>query len=752
MHKVESNMEDRNFPTQPPRLVKINPTVRYLQSEIILLVLPWVYIGGFILFIASGYVHDPLIDGLSAIILILLSFAVWGLHSHYHLAASLTLIIGCILVDFFIATFGGITPAIILLVLPIGFAELFISLAGGIITATACTLLLLFTPSNILAFDPILRITTIFQMWGVIGIIGLVIRTWQSMIQWYRTNYERGYQFVEQTQDTQSQLAQTLKDLAEVNIQLQRLNVLKDSLRKEAEEARRIKEQFVANVSHELRTPLNMITGFAEMIVQSPEIYGSNIPAMLLADLDVICKNSQHLSKLIDDVLDLSQLEVGQMALVKERVQIQEIIKSAVIAIRPLFESKSLYIKIETPEYLPPILCDQTRIREVVLNLLSNAGRFTEQGGVFIKTCQDLGNIITSITDTGPGIISENKDKIFQPFHQLDGSIRRRYGGSGLGLSISKSFVELHGGKMWFESEQDTGTTFFFQLPIDPPLEIEGTVSRWFSPHFNYQEHTFPNKVTLPIVHKRFVVLESGKALQRLLTRYFNEAEVISVKSFQEAIKELQNTPTSALLINNPSGSEIYHQIDVSNAIPSNTPIITCSIHEGNEEFKNLAISNYLVKPISKETLLGALDQLNLKGKTILLIDDEPGAIRLYRRFLNSSGRGYLLLRAVDGRQAFDVLGNYHPDAILLDLVMPNMDGYQFLKEKKTNPILRDIPVIIVSARDPTSQPLVSELMTVTKRGGLSTPQIFSCIDVLSGILSGTNRFVDLAPLRETAG
>lgn len=745
-------MDNGNLLILPPRLKKIDLTIRYLQSETILPVLLWLYIGGFLLMITSSYFQDPLKSGLSAVILVLLAFTVWGLYKVSYRAASWTLIIGCVVVDLFIATFGGITAAIVLLALPIGLAVLFISLAGGLITATACTLFLLFAPSTILASDPMLRFAAIVEMWGVIGIMGLAIRTWLTTVQWYKTNYEQGYQLVEQTRDTQFQLTQALKDLAGVNIQLQRLNILKDALRQEAEEARRIKEQFVTNVSHELRTPLNMITGFAETIVQSPELYGGNLPPILLADLNVILRNGQHLSKLIDDVLDLSQLEVGQMALTKERVQIQDIIQAAVTAVRPLFESKGLYLKTDISENLPPTLCDQTRIREVLLNLLSNAGRFTEQGGVSIRVWQDGRYIITSVTDTGPGIAPEQKDKIFQPFHQLDGSIRRRYGGSGLGLSISKSFVELHGGKIWFESEQENGTTFFFRLPIDPPIEIESNILRWFNPHLQYQERTFPSKSPVPIVRTRFVVLEAGKVLQRLLTRYFNDVEVVSVKSIEEAIEELQNTPTRALLINNPSRSETIHQLGESNVLPHNTSMIICSIPEAYEEYDPLGISNYLIKPISREALLGALDQLKLKGKTILLIDDEPDALRLYRRMLVSAGRGYRVLRATDGRQAFDMLRNHYPDAILLDLVMPNMDGYQFLTEKKTNPTLRDVPVIIISARDPTCAPVVSKLLTVTKRGGLSTSQIFACIDVISGILSGSKQSADLTPLGELGG
>jgi len=167
------------------------------------------------------------------------------------------------------------------------------------------------------------------------------------------------------------------------------INRLADGLRQEAEEARRAKEQFVANVSHELRTPLNMIIGFSEMILNAPQTYGASpsggrLPPALLADLAVSLRNAQHLASLIDDVLDLSQIEAGQMALVRARVALPEVIEEALVAVRPLFESKGLSLRADLENGLPEVSGDRTRIREVLLNLLSNAGRFTEQGRVTV--------------------------------------------------------------------------------------------------------------------------------------------------------------------------------------------------------------------------------------------------------------------------------------------------------------------------------------------------------------------------------
>jgi len=459
-----------------------------------------------------------------------------------------------------------------------------------------------------------------------------------------------------------------------------------------------------------------------------------------LADLDVILRNSQHLSKLIDDVLDLSQIEAEQIALTKERVSFRSIVEAAVTAVRPLFDSKGLWLKVEIPQGLPQIFCDPTRVRQVVLNLLSNAARFTEHGGVHLRVWQEGQIVIVSVADTGPGIAAEARDKIFQPFQQLDGSIRRRYGGSGLGLSISKSFIELHGGKIWLESEESTGTTFYFSLPIDPPTPTDGDSAHWLRSHLQYTERTHPSKAPVPIIRPRFLVLEEGHALQRLTTRYLNGAEIVPVASLQEAIQELSEVPALALLVNDTSVSEALQCLIDSTELPYGTPAIICSIPGIHEVADELGVRDYLVKPISRAALLGALDRLEPVGRTVLIIDDEPDSLRLFRRMLISSGCGYRILKASDGQQGMRILHEQQIDVILLDLVMPNMDGFHFLAEKDRDPTLRDIPVIVVSARHPGRQMVVGNALAVQKGEGISLSQLLACIQAISRILSTTGQ------------
>ncbi|MGC9346608.1 MAG: ATP-binding protein, partial [Anaerolineae bacterium] len=431
--------------------------------------------------------------------------------------AAWVLVIGSTAIVLGAVIWGGLPEAIWLLFIPVGIASLSIGIASGVAAAVVCTLLLAFAPTPGLQSSPTIKGAALIGMWTTVGLIWVAVRSLMSPLYWAWSSYEDNRLDLEQVRSDRIQLYQTAEELATANQQLNRLNRLAQALRQTAEDERTAKERFVANVSHELRTPLNMIIGFCEMITNAPEAYGEGIPPSLLADLNVVLRNSQHLSSLIDDVLDLSQIEVGQMALTKERSSLEEIVESAAIAVRPLLETKGLYLRIDMPELLPQVLCDRTRIREVILNLLSNAGRFTERGGIEVHAHQDGTHVVISVTDTGPGIAEEDKARLFRPFEQLDGSIRRRYGGTGLGLSISKSFVELHEGEMWVESELGHGTTFFISLPIDPPPPLESTALRWFNPYERYEERRRRPRVQTTDIQPRLVLVEKGDAMQRIL-------------------------------------------------------------------------------------------------------------------------------------------------------------------------------------------------------------------------------------------
>ena len=726
------------------RVNGLRAEIEELKSSTIWWSITGLLLAAFSLYLVAVTFPDPIYGAVPGMLLLLLSPVIWFLREKLHyLIAAWLLVIGCFGVNVMLIAWSGMSEAVMFLAVPVGLTAVLIGLPTSIVAAVACTLMLLFGVAQI---DAVLRHVAIVHIWGTIWLVWLNSRPLVLARQWFEVSYQQSREALEESRDYQFQLRQALDDLTEANHQLAQLHRLAHGLRRQADEARRSKEQFVANVSHELRTPLNMIIGFSEMAMYSPETYGRNIPQSLLADLEIVLRNSRHLSSLIDDVLDLSQIDAGQMALMKERVALHEIIAAAETAVRPLFNSKGLYLRTAVPQDLPLLHCDRIRIRQVLLNLLSNAGRFTEEGGVRLRARQEGDQVIVSVADSGPGIKAEAIDEVFKPFQQLDGAIHSYWTGSGLGLSISKHFVELHKGRMWLESEPGQGATFYFRLPVAEAVSsADDEMMRWFSPYSTYIERTRLPSLPAISTRPRLIVFEEGGALQRLLTRYLHTVELAPVTSLEAAIQEIEQVPAQALLINTASVSESLQRIENEVALPYGLPAIVCSVPGVHDAAESLGVADYLIKPISRDALLAVLDRLALKGNTILVVDDEPDVLRLFRRMLASAQRDYRVLRAISAQQAKRILREQKPDLVLTDLIMPEMDGFQLIAEMQGDAALRHIPIVVVSARDPSGQPIVSKSLAVVRGDGIAMPQLLATIEALVKTLSvqGVLKFND---------
>jgi signal transduction histidine kinase/CheY-like chemotaxis protein len=603
----------------------------------------------------------------------------------------------------------------------------------------------------------------------VSGLLGwATTRSVFTVASWSIYSFHQAQQRLEEAYIQRVEFAQVKEDLLQANMQLARLSDRLKAMYQVAEEARHAKEEFVANVSHELRTPLNMIIGFSDIITHSPEVYGRELPPALLADITAIQRNSQHLSRLVDDVLDLSQAEAGKTVLTKEWVSLGDIVDAASLAVGALYKSKGLYLHTVVPSDLPDIFCDATRIRQVVLNLLSNAGRFTQRGGVLLRAWLEGEHITVSVTDTGPGVAAEDQTKLFQPFQQLDASLHRTHGGTGLGLTISKRFVEMHDGKMWMESPSrpddggapalaDTicppagmseemtglggpGATFYFTLPIETPapaLSTQGAPAlRWFNRYQPYEQRTRGSRAPLPHPVPRLVFLEQGQTLAHRFQEHDDEVEIVTVRDLEAARRELGRSPARALVVNAPSLGDAQVTTEQLAELPYRTPALICSVPPEDETARRMGVVRYLVKPISRESLLRALADLGPAITNVLLVDDEPEIIRLFSRVLVAAERPYHVLRANDGQRALDLMRERRPDVVLLDLILPGVDGYHVLQEKNQDPAIRDIPVIVISSRDPAGQPIISQALTVTRGGGLSVRDLVTCVDALSAALT----------------
>ncbi|MGQ9681303.1 MAG: ATP-binding protein [Anaerolineae bacterium] len=593
--------------------------------------------------------------------------------------------------------------------------------------------------------------TSLSPRYGVVMVIGGLLagllgwaatRSLLTATQWSLYHFQQARENLEQARRQRQQLKEAQSDLSLANRELARLSDRLQAMQQVAEEARQAKAEFVANVSHELRTPLNMIIGYSDMITQAPEVYGNSLPRELLADISAIRRNSEHLAALVNDVLDLTQIEAMRMAVTREWTEVGTVIRSAASVVEGLFESKRLYLHIDVPADLPRVFWDPTRIRQVMVNLLNNAGRLTEKGGVRIQAQQEADRILIRVIDTGPGIAEQDQKKLFEPFQQLDGSIRRRIGGSGLGLHISRRFVELHGGEMYLQSELGVGTTFTVSLPVAPPLPVPqagaGDARRWFSSYGEPPHRSRPSSApTLELV-PRYVLLEKEPVLAELFRRYLPGVEILAACDLDEALVELRRSPAQALVINAPPDDALLARLP---HLPYGTPAITCWVPGTDEAAKRLGVERYLVKPVSREKLLTVVRELAGSGKRILLVDDEPDVLQLFTRMLSSELEGYHVVQASSGRRAMSLMRRRRPDLVVIDLAMPDMDGLQVLQEKSRDDAIRDIPAVVISSSDPTGAPVVSATpLSVTRSAGLSASEILACVQALSSVLAPTPR------------
>ena len=630
--------------------------------------------------------------------------------------------------------------ALLLWLLPVGLATLESGAYWGVGMAVIALLTIWFAPMSLVS-----RFVGSSLIVLVEGMLLACLWVLDGETRWATSTYGYLRNELESARDQRVALREAQSDLVASNGELERVSVRLSAMTALAEEARRAKEEFVASVSHELRTPLNMIIGYSEMITDVPEAYGHNLPPRLMADVAVIRRNSEHLASLVDDVLDLSQIDSGRLTLKREWVHIAEIAREAMLAVQPLFRSKALDLAAQIEEPLRPVYCDRTRVRQVMLNLLSNAGRFTEGGGATMCVVEESDAVIISVSDTGPGISAEDQARVFEPFEQLGDPLTGRQRGSGLGLAISRRFVELHGGIMSLQSRVGVGTTISFTLPkmgMADMTPVDGTWSRWFGPYQVYEARDSVSHAPRLDLKQRLVIVEEGDSLRRILSRYDGDVELIGFRTVHQAAKELRRLPARALIVNEPR-MDLSASLAQLDDIPYGTPVMSCHVPTLDEAAARLGVQGYLTKPVDRESLLEQLALLGPEIETIILVDDEPDLLQLYSRMISSADRGYIVLRATTCQQALAMLRTRQPDLLLLDLLMPGQDGYQFLARKNAEPSIRDVPVVIVSGQDPDMGHFVSDMLTVTRNGRLSADDLLECIEAVTEVLAPPDRFSD---------
>ena len=709
-----------------------------LQQESSSMVMMALLIIGIALGLVSELLPAPQPLGILSIVLLLGVLAAWALVGHNHVISMWLLVSSCLATILLAQQWEQSGALYCLLALPSGLATLVIGRKSGLLTASLASVLVVqdalgtpFTPGNITG--DVAHLVALLLIWGVVALIIIALRFADTASLWALSSYRQMHHLLEDARDQSLELKQTQQDLVATNLQLLRLTERLEAIGEIAEESRRTKEEFVANVSHELRTPLNMIIGFSEMIMLSPSTYGERLPSGLLSDMRVIYRNSQHLLQLINDVLVLSQADAGQMKLSRSWIEIQEVVREAVAAVQPLFMSKGLRLAAQIPEALVPVWCDRLRIRQVLLNLLSNAGRFTQEGEVVVEVSTGDDYVIVSVRDSGPGIAPEEQALVFDPFHQTPESGRRPDSGTGLGLTISRQLVELHGGKMWLESELGKGTTFFFSLPHNVYRSgAESSSQRWVHEYSSYIEGERRSLPLLPTPKQRLLVFERQHDLGEEACKYLEETDIVSVHSAAELTAECATIPPAAILINDASAMNDQNFSRQFANLPTRTPIISCYIPGRQEALDRLQVVDYLVKPVTRDDLLAVVQHYAPPSSSILIVEDNLEMALLIRRQLEGMDAGYRIIQANDGISAVRMMKERHPNLILLDLGLPHQDGHQVLHEKNLDPQLTGIPVVIVSARNPAGEPVVASRLRVELVGGLSARDVMNCTDAIS--------------------
>jgi len=532
-----------------------------------------------------------------------------------------------------------------------------------------------------------------------------LLRGLDVAISWWLMSYDDARRNLEEAREHRGRLVQALSQLDDAYYRLRRTNAALAEAWRTADHAERAKAEFITNISHELRTPLNLIAGFSEMMLAAPASYGGlPLPREYRGDLHAVYRSAQHLLALTDDVLDLAQAEMSHLALIRETTDLAAVVRESADIVREYIETKGLHLQLQIAEGLPPFPLDALRIRQVLLNLLTNAARFTEQGGITVAVASKGQTVQVTVADTGRGLTAEQRERIFQEFQHVDLGAAREHRSTGLGLPISRKFIELHGGSMWLESIVGKGTTFRFTLPIaEQPDGTPTDLGR-------RPGATQPSERLL-------VLARTDERLQRLLQRRFGGYRVIIA--------------------------------DIADAsqLAGPAPRIYCSLPHEEHMLRTLGATAYLVKPVARAALQAAIGRLRAQPRCILIVDDDLHSVRLLSRMLKAGGRHYALLTAHNGTEALERMRAQQPDLVLLDLVMPGGDGREVLDAMAGDPALAQVPVIVVSGREQAEEALrLPGELRLSRPEGFGLRELMDLLEALLAALPPSRAYLSTDP------
>ncbi len=538
-------------------------------------------------------------------------------------------------------------------------------------------------------------------------------------VEWAGDAWRRANRAWAEAGARQHELNRTLKSLELADLMQRRTQYDLAVARKHADEARQMKEMFAANISHELRTPLNLIVGFTDLMYKTPEVYGDLVwPPTLRRDVYQVYSASRHLRDMINDILDLSHFEMTGFTLHREPTPLTPFLEDTMAIVSDMFHAHPVHLTSDLEPDLPSVTIDRTRIRQVLLNLFSNARRHTAEGNVSIAAWSGDGKVQIRVTDTGPGIAPDRLPFIFDEFYQVDSSLRRSREGAGLGLTICKRFVEAHGGQIWATSRVGEGTTFTFTLPLDAHLPAQMARS----------EETALPKQAQPCI----LMFDSDDATIDLVARHLEGYDLSGVAEWERLAEVAAAERPRAIIYNRAFADAVAAPHPSSLSVP----VIECSLPSRTRTASYLGVAACLAKPVDAPLLLSELRRLG-SIEDILIIDDDRGFVQLIARTLQAHAAGYRTRRAYGGEEGIEEMRRQRPDAVLLDLIMADFDGYQVLAEMRRDPDLANVPVIVLTATAVGNDAEAKQdgPVSVYRSQGLRVTETLRCIAALVDIL-----------------
>jgi signal transduction histidine kinase/CheY-like chemotaxis protein len=468
---------------------------------------------------------------------------------------------------------------------------------------------------------------------------------------------------------------------------LKRRQVELEAARRGAEAANEAKSRFLASMSHELRTPLNAIIGYGEMLIEDARDRGDDGAA---EDLEKITGSGRHLLALINDVLDLSKIEAGRMELFVERFPLAPLIRDVEATVAPLIAKNANRLIVSIDGDPGELATDKTKLRQNLFNLLSNAAKFTQGGEIRLEAAREpeKDRIRFTVIDQGVGMTEEQRSRLFRPFEQAEASTAARFGGTGLGLTITRHFTTLMGGEVSVESEPGRGSTFRFWIPAEAPAAQSAAPER-------READASPDRV---------LVIDDDPAARAAVAAAAREAgfAVDEAAGGEAGVAQARARAPAAIVLDiimpGHDGWSVLRRLKSDPALAP-IPVILSTVVSDREMGLAFGASDHLVKPVDADRLAAALKALARPGdRDVLVVDDDPASRHLFRRILVREG--WRVREARDGEEALAALEAGLPALVLLDLIMPRMDGFAFLEAMRARPEAADLPTIVVTSKD----------------------------------------------------